>query len=95
MVDINKPVPFKPKPVLQWEGDEFWHEDMDNIPKDHGSPFDRGGADSWYMRNPEPHYYQEGSYNSDRVTNLTAYDIKCYNLGYKDNEDAGNHKDYR
>ena len=90
----TKPVPFKPKPIIQWEGEEFWHEDTDNIPKDNGSPYDRGSADSYYRRSPVPHYYQEGTHKGERVTNLTSYDEKCYYKGYQDNEDAGCYKDY-
>jgi hypothetical protein len=33
----------------------------------HGSPFDRGSADSWYSRPQQPHWYPEGSYRGDRV----------------------------
>ena len=33
----------------------------------HGGPFDRGGADFWYNRGYDPHYYTGGSYASDRV----------------------------
>ena len=33
----------------------------------HGGPFDRGGADSWYRRAPNPHYWTGGSYQGEQV----------------------------
>ena len=33
----------------------------------HGSPFDRGSADSHYGRPQDPHWYPEGSYRGDRI----------------------------
>ncbi len=52
--------------------------------KEHGMPFDRGAADAWYARGPEPHYYPKGSYNGDRVEEkqMTADEIDAYNAGY-------------
>ena len=32
----------------------------------HGSPFDRGSADSWYGRERKPHFYPNGTYNGRR-----------------------------
>ena len=66
-----------------------------DVTKGHGSPFDRGGADSYYMRFPEPHYYPQGTYNGERVTDLTPAQLSEYNLGYAENEAAGDYKDYR
>jgi hypothetical protein len=35
--------------------------------RSHGSPFDRGAADSWYSRPQEPHWYPEGTYRGKRI----------------------------
>ena len=54
----------------------------------HGSPYDRGSADSWYGREAVPHYYEAGSYDSERISkdNMTESEIKEYWRGYDDNE---------
>jgi hypothetical protein len=51
----------------------------------HGSPMDRGSADAYYWRSRSPHKYPDGSYNGERVTDLTAEELEEYNFGY-DNE---------
>jgi hypothetical protein len=60
----------------------------------HGSPYDRGGADSYYNRPVRPHYYPEGSYHGEEVTDLTREELDEYLRGYEDNERAGDHKDW-
>lgn len=62
----------------------------------HGGAFDRGGADSYYMRPFEPHYYKGSSYSTDRVemTDMTVEEIVAYTIGYNRNEASGNFKDY-
>jgi hypothetical protein len=52
------------------------------INQDHGSPFDRGGADKFYGRERDPHFYPEGSYNGEKITQLTNRQIAEYNFGY-------------
>lgn len=66
------------------------------IDKSHGSPFDRGGADFWYRRQPEPHYWPEGTYHGVKVTEdrMSAVDIAAYLAGYAEAEDFGDQKDY-
>lgn len=56
--------------------------------EDHGMPYDRGGADSYYGRPMEPHYYPDGSYNGERVeeSSMTEEEIEAYNAGYYSNE---------
>ena len=68
----------------------------EKIKSRHGDAFDRGSADSWYRRNPQPHFYREGSYMSERVnqSEMTKEEIRLYNLGYEYNELQGGHKDY-
>ena len=55
----------------------------------HGGPYDRGGADSYYGRKFEPHYYKGDIYVSERVTEkcMTTNEIAEYTAGYKDNDD--------
>jgi hypothetical protein len=62
----------------------------------HGSPYDRGMADSYYRRGFNPHYFKGDSYSSDRITlkDMTADEIVAYTAGYEDNEDAGDHKEW-
>jgi hypothetical protein len=64
--------------------------------KRHGGPYDRGSADSYYRRGPNPHYYLGDTYNSIRIDKkeMTDSEIAAYEAGYYDNEIAGDHKDY-
>ena len=51
--------------------------------QEHGSPFDRGSADSFYGRQANPHYMVDGA----RVeqADMTAAQIAEYEAGYEDN----------
>lgn len=63
----------------------------------HGSPLDRGSADSYYDRSPDPHWYPEGTYNGERITPLngmTVEQIEAYYAGYEYNENFGDKKDW-
>ena len=60
----------------------------------HGSLFDRGRADSYYHRPARPHYYPNGTYNGDPVTDLTDEQIQEYLNGYQWNEDFGDKKNW-
>jgi hypothetical protein len=60
----------------------------------HGSLFDRGAADSYYGRPRDPHYYPEGSYNGQKVTELNDVEIQAYNAGYDWNEQHGDRKSW-
>ena len=62
----------------------------------HGGPYDRGGADSYYRRGCKPHYYTADTHNSTRVEreDMTDAEIRAYEAGYKDNEEAGDFKDW-
>lgn len=57
----------------------------------HGGPYDRGSADSYYHRGPQPHYYVGGTATSDRVEekDMTEAEIEAYMAGYRDNEESG------
>ena len=62
----------------------------------HGSPFDRGIADSWYMRASDRHCYMYSPAGTNRVT-LYPCDGAMYTdylAGYAFNEEFGGHKDY-
>jgi hypothetical protein len=67
-----------------------------NNTRKHGCPYDRGGADSYYGRPYEPHYWPEGTYNGDivRYVDMTTEQVIEYATGYQDNEAAGNFKDW-
>ena len=53
----------------------------------HGSPYDRGHADAYYGRARDPHKYPDGTYNGDKITDLTPEELEAYNAGYDDCDD--------
>lgn len=64
--------------------------------KRHGSLWDRGSADSYYGRGPDPHYGGiNGSEFKTRVVELTTEEREEYMAGYQDNELNGDKKDWR
>jgi len=67
-----------------------------NLSMEHGSPYDRGGADSYYQRPFDPHYWPEGTSKGLRVekSEMTEKEIIAYTIGFDDNEDSKNFKDY-
>ena len=57
----------------------------------HGSPHDRGQADSYYGRPEMPHQIIDGK----SITLKAGSDeAKAYYAGYQQNEDLGNYKDW-
>lgn len=60
----------------------------------HGGCFDRGAADSYYNRDRNPHYYPEGTYNGERIVDLTESQLEAYHAGYDYNEQYGDKKDW-
>jgi hypothetical protein len=62
--------------------------------KRHGGPYDRGSADSYYRRGPDPHYYVGATGTSKKVEydDMTAAEIAAYHLGYANNEAEDNFK---
>ena len=62
----------------------------------HGGPYDRGGADSYYGRAFDPHYWPEGTQKGTRVDmkDMTPAEITAYTKGYNDNEDEGHFKEW-
>ncbi len=72
----------------------FTLESKQNYNTEHGSPFDRGSADSYYGRPRQPHYYPEGTYKGERVTDLTPAEVQAYLAGYQYNEQFGDKKSW-
>ena len=66
------------------------------INRRHGGPYDRGRADSYYGRGFNPHYFIQDTYRSQEITlvAMTGDEILEYAQGYKDNEAAGDFKDW-
>ena len=64
------------------------------LDRKHGSPYDRGSADSYYGRGFQPHYYVGDTYLSERVEDLTQEELDEYTQGYQDNEEYGDKKDW-
>ena len=67
------------------------------INKAHGSPYDRGSADSWYGRGKNPHWYPAGTYNGEAIkeSEMSAFEVYCYNKGFDENEaDTSLRKDW-
>jgi hypothetical protein len=64
-----------------------------------GSPFVRGGMDSYYHRPRNPHYYIDGTNEFGhqcqiRIEKLTEEETEQYFAGYEDNEENGDKKDW-
>ena len=59
----------------------------------HGSPFDRGSADFYYWRGPQPHYRPA---NSPQVNedSMSQEQVEAYYAGYAYGEAVGERKDY-
>jgi hypothetical protein len=60
----------------------------------HGSLYDRGSADSYYHRLPNPHYGGVGGDSGPRVTVTDKASCKEYMAGYEYNEQYGDKKDW-
>ena len=62
----------------------------------HGSPYDRGSADSWYSRPFNPHYYLGGTGHGPAIEmkQMTALEITAYTAGYEYNEKFGGKKEW-
>ena len=67
---------------------------MSYFNQDHGSPFDRGAADSYYRRPRKPHKGGVGGSSGERVEELSLCEIWQYNAGYDYNEHFGDKKDW-
>jgi hypothetical protein len=70
------------------------YRDKDLFDTRHGGCFDRGSADSYYNRPIEPHYYENGTGTSEKVTELTEKEVGEYMSGYFWNEQFGDKKSW-
>lgn len=63
---------------------------------EHGEPFDRGAADSYYGRSFDPHWYPQGSYNGEKIveSEMSDDEVQAYRDGYDYNETFGDKKDW-
>jgi hypothetical protein len=68
--------------------------DFNEVDRSHGSPWDRGSADSYYSRPCDPHYFPYGTYNGTPEKNLTPAQVKAYLDGYAHNERCGDKKNW-
>ena len=68
----------------------------ERLDRGHGSPYDRGSADSYYSRTKSPHYYKEGSYTSIKVCkiDMTDVEVTAYLQGYNEQEKTGAKKEW-
>ena len=64
--------------------------------KRHGGCYDRGAADSYYGRQPTPHYFTADTYASELVEehDMTPEENSQYSKGFADNEREGNFKEW-
>ena len=62
----------------------------------HGSPFDRGSADSYYHRSQVPHKGGVGGNSGPRIEaqDLTLAEMRAYYAGYEYNEQYGEKKNW-
>jgi len=60
----------------------------------HGGPYDRGAADFYYHRSPEPHFFIGGTGISKRVTSLTDEQRAAYFAGYDAAREIGDRKEW-
>jgi hypothetical protein len=73
------------------------HTSQPNYDIRHGSPYDRGSADSYYGRRFNPHYYLGATGSSPLVEmkDMTAAEITAYTAGFRDNEELGDKKNWK
>lgn len=62
----------------------------------HGSPYDRGRADSYYRRKFNPHWYNYENKAMERRVKIEkgTPEYEEYKRGYEDNEEVGEFKDW-
>jgi hypothetical protein len=60
----------------------------------HGNWFDRGSADSYYGRRPNPHRGGVGGNSGPRIEASEPSEVEAYMAGYDYNEQYGDKKSY-
>lgn len=75
----------------------FTVESKQRYDQRHGSPFDRGSADSYYGRGRDPHWWPQGTGHGERISQsqMTPAEVQAYLAGYQYNEQFGDKKDWR
>jgi len=55
----------------------------------HGGAYDRGSADKYYGRPPEPHFFIGDTYNSEKIeeSKMNKEEIEAYMAGYNEETD--------
>jgi len=55
----------------------------------HGGAYDRGSADAYYHRPPEPHYFTGDTYSSTKIekVNMSGEEVAAYMAGYNETYD--------
>ena len=76
----------------EYQEEDEWDED-EEIPEgeEHGSPYDRGGADAYYMRSVRPHYITN---KGREVLELNEKQKMEYFTGYREQIKSGDFKSY-
>ena len=72
----------------------MYMSDIEKYDTTHGSPFDRGSADSYYHRPRDPHYCPKGTGNGEQVVELTPAELEAYHAGYDWFEEYGDKKSW-
>ncbi len=64
--------------------------------RSHGSPYDRGRADSYYMRSYCPHWWPDGTNSGSKIDleDMTKTELTEYAKGWQVNEDLGFYKEW-
>lgn len=65
--------------------------------KEHGSPWDRGAADSYYRRQPNPHMGGVGGTSGPHIPQecMSEQEVQEYHEGYQWNEQNGDKKEWK
>jgi len=55
----------------------------------HGGAYDRGSADAYYHRPPEPHYFTGDTYSSTKIekVDMSGEEVAAYMAGYSETYD--------
>jgi len=66
------------------------------LDRGHGSPYDRGSADSYYQRSFRPHYFVGDTHRSEEIqqSDMSLEECQEYIRGWQDNQASGNFKDW-
>lgn len=69
---------------------------MTDVTWKHGSPYDRGRADSYYRRTFDPHFYDYSAKALERRVKIEkgTPEYDQYRQGFRDNEAEGDYKDW-